>query len=958
MEKKAGIEPQLYTGPQPAQPSTMQQQPAASEQSPSPVTMAAAQQGPLPAEPEHQPQQTEEPAAAYVKEETPQEQQSTEIPAQATLVTAAVEASANTEQKEENDFEKFTAAKIFSWLGGFALFLGAVFFVKYSIENNLISPQVRIILSIVVGFALSVAGLFIKNEKYKITAGTLCGSGIAVLYAAIYAAYSFYGFISIEAAFAFMTVIALSSFAAAVYKDASYIAYMGVIISFLVPILLSTGVDRPYTLFGFLILVNATAISAALKKQWNGIVILSFILTYFMQLGWMARFFEADKIYTFTIIFSSYVLILSAFAYLKRETLPGILKTWFMIFFTAQFLLALVAGARDYSAAEGAALYFFTALVYLANAVAANKLGEDDAPRIVFYNIAKCAVFFVLVVLAIGIRMPASAILMLGGFVLYGVLMKATDYLVFENDKDNVFSAVTDVLPFLLLLIYGVFGRQVFQSLENEFFLLTVVLLLLNSGFAILKNSKKTLITSVASLAVINMFYYAMNSSAALGWQFYIWHITPLAFLTLIPFALNKEGENYSLYKLFFILSSLYSVLVFFIFYEQLGWNNMGLLPLIFAAIYTPLTVYLYKQDKTQDGVISCVGLVAIFFITAIFPIQFTNQWITIAWALQAAALMWLGAKIQHEGLQKVSFGLFCAVAVRLLLNPSVSGYAVANIPVFNWILYTYGIGAAACFAGRYFVKEKTAIANALGAFGLLITFTLVNLEIADFYTPRGEELSTNFLGSYNVIFTYAITWALSAGMLMYFAVKQKVAVLQNIAVAMLGFVFTVLCLQAIKSDYFTASILLFNWYTVAYGAVAAVCFAAMSICEENGFIKKALGVFGLMLTFIWLNLQIAGFFTPPGEYISFNFAGNFAVSVTYTVSWALYGIVVMLCGYFLNNSVLRKVGVGAVGLATAKLYLSDIWMLNTGYRIIALVLMAVILIGISVFYQMGRKKS
>ena len=33
--------------------------------------------------------------------------------------------------------------KLFAWLGGLALFLGVAFFIKYSFDNNLVSPQLR-----------------------------------------------------------------------------------------------------------------------------------------------------------------------------------------------------------------------------------------------------------------------------------------------------------------------------------------------------------------------------------------------------------------------------------------------------------------------------------------------------------------------------------------------------------------------------------------------------------------------------------------------------------------------------------------------------------------------------------------------------------------------------------------------------------------------------------------------
>src|SRR5262245_8457896 len=52
------------------------------------------------------------------------------------------------------NWEAFMGVKLFAWLGGLALFLGVVFMVKYSFENNLITPLGRIVIGGTVGLAL------------------------------------------------------------------------------------------------------------------------------------------------------------------------------------------------------------------------------------------------------------------------------------------------------------------------------------------------------------------------------------------------------------------------------------------------------------------------------------------------------------------------------------------------------------------------------------------------------------------------------------------------------------------------------------------------------------------------------------------------------------------------------------------------------------------------------------
>src|SRR6266702_3393780 len=52
------------------------------------------------------------------------------------------------------DWEQFMGAKMFAWIGGFALFLGVAFFVKYSFEHNLIPPELRVAIGFLTGIAL------------------------------------------------------------------------------------------------------------------------------------------------------------------------------------------------------------------------------------------------------------------------------------------------------------------------------------------------------------------------------------------------------------------------------------------------------------------------------------------------------------------------------------------------------------------------------------------------------------------------------------------------------------------------------------------------------------------------------------------------------------------------------------------------------------------------------------
>src|SRR6266480_7928150 len=107
------------------------------------------------------------------------------------------------------NWEQFMGAKLFAWIGGFALFLGVAFFVKYSFEHNLIPPEVRVAIGFAVGIALVLGGVALKRKENAVTAQTLCATGILILYAVTFACRSFYhfSFFGLIPTFILMTLI-------------------------------------------------------------------------------------------------------------------------------------------------------------------------------------------------------------------------------------------------------------------------------------------------------------------------------------------------------------------------------------------------------------------------------------------------------------------------------------------------------------------------------------------------------------------------------------------------------------------------------------------------------------------------------------------------------------------------------------------------------------------------------
>jgi uncharacterized membrane protein len=199
----------------------------------------------------------------------------------------------------------------------------------------------------------------------------------------------------------------------------------------------------------------------------------------------------------------------------------------------------------------------------------------------------------------------------------------------------------------------------------------------------------------------------------------------------------------------------------------HLDWM-IGVLPVGQAVLMLVLLVRLLRIEPPAERDLrrlATVAAAALAFITAAIPLQLEKQWITIGWALEAAALVWLFSRIRHRGLLAWSAALLAAVFARLVLNPAVFAYhPVSHTAIVNWYLYSYLVAAAAFFfaAWRWPADEKHGAA-ASGAGGTILLFVLLNIEIADFYST-GTTLTFNFLSSSLAQdLTYTIGWAIFA---------------------------------------------------------------------------------------------------------------------------------------------------------------------------------------------------
>lgn len=230
----------------------------------------------------------------------------------------------------------------------------------------------------------------------------------------------------------------------------------------------------------------------------------------------------------------------------------------------------------------------------------------------------------------------------------------------------------------------------------------------------------------------------------------------------------------------FLLLRSLYE--------RGFGAGSIGVLPVALGALSLMMLRSAARSTTLSPGLRRSAlvwhAAVALGFASVAIPLQLDQQWITIGWALESAAVLFLFRRLDHAGLKWFGLALALATSLRLLVNPAVLRYEErGGLPFFNWLLYTYWVPALALLAGYFLLKDlelprarawEAAIyrkGQAWGATGLLLgvivlVFAWLNLAIVDAFS-EGSTLVLDLPRRPARDLTISLSWVGYAGALL-----------------------------------------------------------------------------------------------------------------------------------------------------------------------------------------------
>jgi uncharacterized membrane protein len=825
------------------------------------------------------PLQTEPQAPQPVPPVTPARQVASPVeatPAATSVPTFPRSDSAATTKKI--GFEERFGTRWVVWVGGIALALGGIFLVRYSIEQGLVGPGVRIMLGGLLAAALIDAGEWQRRTERQLSfpgarsaniPSVLTAAGTTVAYATIYAAYALYGFLPPAAAFVLLGAVALATLAAALLHGPA-LGGLGIIGAYLAPILVASTEPDYWSLYIYLAVVNAAAFLLARIRLWYWLALTALVL------GALWSWPGTDPIYF------SFVAALGAHVFYVVASFA----------LAATFLVAnLLYGPTAAPAAMDRLSNFALSIYLLAATILVLTSRHDPVALVPFIVLTAVTVAIAWRTAAATAAVPAAAILA-AAVMAHWAVHERLDALIAPP------GVTAPAIP----------GPEYFDY---------------GSHFA----------TAAFWAALFGIAGFLAQGRAARALVPMLWSATAV----FAPLAM--------LIALYYRIAELDRSLPF------------AGLALLLSAIYGAATEALVQREKRPGlmagSAVFATGSLAALALALTFALE--KGWLTIALALMAPGAAWVAGQRPIPWLRWLAAAIAAIVVARIAYEPRIVGAEVGTTPIFNWLLYGYGVPAASFWLGGWLLRQRAddLPARIVDAAAILFSVLLVTWEIRH-YVTGGEIYGP--LRSDVEIMLYA-----NAGLAMTIGLERVRARTQNVIHNLGALVVATLAFIAVLADLIAAPDLqfsntplgggiFFNIILLGYGLPATLAIALALIARTTRPMpyRAIAAITAVILAMFYLTLEVRRIFHGP------ELAGvtSDAEQYTYSTVWLIFAIALLAIGFMLRSQPARFLALGVIAMTIAKVFLFDTANIAGIYRALSVTGLGVVLLGIGWLYQ------
>ncbi|WP_445220443.1 DUF2339 domain-containing protein [Bradyrhizobium sp. Pa8] len=382
-----------------------------------------------------------------------------------------------------------------------------------------------------------------------------------------------------------------------------------------------------------------------------------------------------------------------------------------------------------------------------------------------------------------------------------------------------------------------------------------------------------------------------------------------------------------------------------------------AILAVLLAAAFGAATEALARRED-RPGAATSVALFATGTLGALalaLTFALEKGWLTIALALMSLGTAWISLQRPIPVLRRLAAIFAAIVTARIGYDPRIVGDAVGTTPIFNWLLWGYGLPAAAFWGASIFLRRRgdDPPLRIVEAAAILFTALLAFVEIRHLATGGRMTSPPSLLEfALQVCVALAMAIGLERLRLRSHSIVHNVGAVVLTAIAGLISVFGLLILE---NPWLLSSVnvggLVFNLLLLGYALPAVLMLLLSYAVAGHRPVAYANTIAGGALVFAltYLTLEIRRFYHGP---VLLYGATTGAEQYTYSIGWLAFGVVLLGVGILVNSERARLASAAVIALTILKAFVIDMSTLTGVYRALSFMCLGIVLVAIGWLYQ------
>ncbi|MCA6118615.1 DUF2339 domain-containing protein [Bradyrhizobium sp. WSM 1738] len=382
-----------------------------------------------------------------------------------------------------------------------------------------------------------------------------------------------------------------------------------------------------------------------------------------------------------------------------------------------------------------------------------------------------------------------------------------------------------------------------------------------------------------------------------------------------------------------------------------------AVLAVVLAAAYAAATEILSKRED-RPGLQASIALFATGTLAALalaLTFALEKGWLTIALALMSAGTAWISTQRPIPFLRMLAAVLAGIVVLRIGYEPRIVGQAVGTTPIFNWLLWGYGIPAASFWAGSILLRRggDDAPLRTVESAAILFTVLLAFMEIR--HAVNNGDVYRQSAGLTEVALQVCVALAMAIGLerlrIRTGSVIHNAGAILLTAFAGLATLFGLLLLENPMLSWIDVGGVVINLLLLGYALPAVLALLLSYSVAGHRPVAYANTIAGaaLVLALAYVTFEIRRIYHGPAIAVG---PTTGAEQYTYSIAYLAFGVVLLGIGILVNSQRARLASAVVIALTILKAFLIDMSTLTGVYRALSFMCLGLVLVAIGWLYQ------